>query len=357
MGGPAGRSRGRAWCEFRGRVGPSRLAGAIVCLLAPRRPARAYDFSVDVRTIGQGYQVRGFAPDGSNELLTRRRLTQYLDLNVYDIEPDAWHGDDGGRNNFYVDASLRFDTDFGGYMLGRPTGPNEIRELQQNQVDILYAFVGGRNVGGRLDFQLGRQIHFDLVDFYSFDGADVLLRATRPLRRRGVRRHRGARRAAAVVADVRARRHQRRLARSGDPAGAELARSRRWRARRWSPGAPTRLVVGAALVPRDLVGDRRSPAGRADIGRQRREVVSLTATAAGATGSSSRAACATTSCSTSSTMSSSALRVQADAAPVADAGAGLSGADVRRRFDLERLLDRRLPRSARQLRDRPAAAA
>ena len=153
------------------------LVGLIVCGAAA--PARAYDFSVDVRTIGQGYQVRGFAPDGSNELLSRRRLTQYLDLNVFDIGPERWHGDDGGRNVFYVDASVRFDADFGGYMLGAPTGPNSIQELNQNELDILYAFLGGRNVGGHVDFQLGRQIHFDLIDFYAFDGADVLFHATR----------------------------------------------------------------------------------------------------------------------------------------------------------------------------------
>jgi len=156
------------------------LAGAIVSL-AVSSSAWAYDFSIDVRTIGQCYQVRGYAPNGGNQLLTRRRLTQYLNLNVYDIEPDRWKDPEGGRNNVFVDVSLRFDTDFGGYMLGRPTGTDQIRELQQNQVDILYAFVGGRDIGGRLDFQLGRQIHFDLVDFYSFDGADVVLRVRRPL--------------------------------------------------------------------------------------------------------------------------------------------------------------------------------
>ena len=103
-------------------------------------------------------------------MLTRRRLTQYLDLNVYDIAPARFRGDDGSRNVIYFDASLRFETDFGGYMLGRPTGPDDIGELKQSQIDVLYAFIGGRNVGGRLDFQLGRQFHFDLVDFYAFDG-------------------------------------------------------------------------------------------------------------------------------------------------------------------------------------------
>jgi hypothetical protein len=93
-------------------------------------PAFGYDFSIDLRTIGQGYQVRGFAPDGTNELLSRRRLTQYLDVNVFDIEPARWRGDEGGRNLIYFDASLRFDSDFGGYLTVWSTGADEICELQ-----------------------------------------------------------------------------------------------------------------------------------------------------------------------------------------------------------------------------------
>ena len=150
--------------------------------MAAPRAARAYDFSIDVATIGQGYQVRGFAPTGGSELLTRRRLTQTLNLSVFDLEPDRWHGEDAdraARNVVYFDASLRFDTDFGGYMTGRPTGAEEIRELQQSQVDILWAYVGARRLGGRVDLQLGRQLHFDLVDFYAFDGADALVHASR----------------------------------------------------------------------------------------------------------------------------------------------------------------------------------
>jgi hypothetical protein len=167
---------------------PIALAGVVVTLgtlMAATLPraARAYDFTIDLRTIGQGYQVRRFAVTGANELLTRRRLTQYLNLSVFNIEPDRWHGDgaEAPRNTLYFDASLRFDSDFGGYTLGRPMGSDEIHEIGQSQIDVLYAYLGGRNVGGRVDFQLGRQIHFDLVDFYAFDGADVLARLTRRL--------------------------------------------------------------------------------------------------------------------------------------------------------------------------------
>ena len=156
------------------------LVGLVVAAGGGAR-AFAYDFSIDLRTIGQGYQVRGFAPDGTNELLSRRRLTQYLDVNVFDIEPTRWRGDEGGRNLIYFDASLRFDSDFGGYLTGRPTGVDEIRELQQNQVDVLFAFVGGRDVGGRLDFQLGRQIHFDMLDFFAYDGGDAVVHLRRGL--------------------------------------------------------------------------------------------------------------------------------------------------------------------------------
>jgi hypothetical protein len=147
-------------------------------MCAASTPALAYDFSIDLRTIGQGYQVRGFAPDGSNELLARRRLTQYLDLNVSDIGPDAWRGDDGDRNVVYFDASLRVGSDFGGYATNAPPGVAAIPELRQSEMEILFAYLGGRNAGGHVDFQLGRQIHFDLVDFYAFDGGDALFHVT-----------------------------------------------------------------------------------------------------------------------------------------------------------------------------------
>jgi hypothetical protein len=160
-------------------VGRLALLALLTDATLAARPAAAYDFSIGLRTIGQGYQVRRFAADGSNELLSRRRLTQYMDLAVFDLAPARWRGDDGERNVLYFDASLRLDSDFGGYMLGRPGGSDEIRELKQSQLDILYAFLGGRNIGGRVDFMLGRQIHFDLVDFFAYDGADAIVRLTR----------------------------------------------------------------------------------------------------------------------------------------------------------------------------------
>lgn len=148
-------------------------AAGVVWLAAD--PARGYEFDLALRTVGQGYQVRRFGVTGASELLNRRRLTQYLDLALWDIAPDAWRGPDGDRNRVTVDVSLRFDSDFGGFLLGRPRGDGAIRELQQNQVDVLQAVLAVRRVGGRLDLQLGRQLHYDLVDFYAFDGAHARL--------------------------------------------------------------------------------------------------------------------------------------------------------------------------------------
>jgi hypothetical protein len=178
-----------------------------------------------------------------------------MDLAVFDLAPAHWRGDDGDRNLFYFDASLRFDSDFGGYLLGRPGGSDEIRELKQSQLDILYAFVGGRNIGGRVDFELGRQIHFDLVDFFAFDGGDAIVHVTRNFAVQAS----GAPRSAA---SCRCRRRLRfdepaRVARSRDAPGQNevlrllvgvVARGRR-------------SADGAPRVPAGLVGDGRSLPG------------------------------------------------------------------------------------------------
>lgn len=155
------------------------VAAVQAAVVAHAGLARAYDFVLTSRTIGQGYAERRYGAGGASELLSRRRLTQYLNLSVFDIEPDRWRGPDGDRNLVSFELGLRFDGDFGTYLTRRPGGPDAIGELAQNQVDVLYAYLLARDVGGHLDVQLGRQLHYDLVDFYSFDGADVWLRAGR----------------------------------------------------------------------------------------------------------------------------------------------------------------------------------
>ena len=56
-------TRGARW-----RVALVGVAGFAFFLVLATWPTRAlaYDFSLDLRTVGQGYQVRGFAPGGGS---------------------------------------------------------------------------------------------------------------------------------------------------------------------------------------------------------------------------------------------------------------------------------------------------
>ena len=160
------------------------LPASLLLVVATASPARATDFEVDAQTIGQGYQLKGYLTGGpqagDSVLLDRRRLTQYLGLHAWNIEPDDWTGANHDKNLIYFTTSMRFDTDFGGYITSAPTGNDRIRELAQpystDQFQLLYAILGGQNMWGFLDFQLGRQIVFDLLDFFSFDGGTVKVR-------------------------------------------------------------------------------------------------------------------------------------------------------------------------------------
>jgi hypothetical protein len=157
------------------------LGLGVAASLAGTRGALAYDVSVGLRTVGQGYQERRYDPRGGNEVLSRRRLTQYLTLAVDGLEPAEWASRaDPARLN--ATATLRFDLDFGRYMTAAPQGRNAIGELGQNQMDVLEATISGRDLAGRLDFDLGRQIHLDALDFWAVDGLRLDFRLWRALR-------------------------------------------------------------------------------------------------------------------------------------------------------------------------------
>jgi hypothetical protein len=146
---------------------------ALAILLVVPAQARAYDFQIDAETIGQAYQLR----TADDALVNRRRITQYLGLHVFNLGPH----DDLGRplpnNQFYLTASLRFDADMGDFpSLTELTGRTPERELLSEKLDLLYAYFGGRNVFGFIDFELGRQIMVDLYDWTSFDGLHIQAR-------------------------------------------------------------------------------------------------------------------------------------------------------------------------------------
>ena len=143
-------------------------------LLIVAAPALGYDWELQSETVGQGYQIRRLLDGGQTEMLSRRRLTQDLGLGVYNLAPDDWT-DEGKKNQLYVVTRLRFETDFGNYpeLAARQLIP----ELRRYDFTLLYGYVGGRDLWGRVDFQAGRQISMDLMDFYSFDGLLVRVRA------------------------------------------------------------------------------------------------------------------------------------------------------------------------------------
>ena len=318
--GATARARSRAASDDGAR--PSRRGAALRRAGRVRRwlcgaaaPARAYDFTVDVRTIGQGYQVR--------RLRARRQQRAAVAAAAHAVpRPERV------RHRARALARRR----------RRPQRPllrrlaalrQRLRRLhagrgrraatrsascKQNQIDILYAFLGGRNVGGHVDFQLGRQIHFDLVDFYAFDGADVA--RARDARRSASRRSPGPRCAASCRSSspiyeldgtsAGSRDPATRPAQNADaaPAGRRGAGGGRRRAARWSarlayrriwsatadqlPGEPAsgvndeKLSLTASAAWRDrvflaggvrynlLLGELRRPAARAAGARCRR---------------------------------------------------------------------------------------
>jgi hypothetical protein len=146
---------------------------AFIAVVFAAMPARAYDFQVDAETIGQAYQLRA----ADDALVNRRRIAQYIGLHVYNLGPH----DDLGRplpnNQFYLTASMRFDADMGDFpQLTELNGRTPQHELFPEKLDLLYGYLGGRDVFGFIDFELGRQILIDMYDWYSFDGLHVTAR-------------------------------------------------------------------------------------------------------------------------------------------------------------------------------------
>lgn len=145
---------------------------AIAVVLLPSL-ARGYDFQIDAQTVGQAYQLRA----GDDTLVNRRRLTQYLGLSLYNLGPRDELGRPLPRNQLYLSAALRFDADMGDFpSLTELSGRTPERELFAEKLDLLYAFFGGSDLFGFVDFQLGRQILVDLYDWRSFDGLHVQAR-------------------------------------------------------------------------------------------------------------------------------------------------------------------------------------
>jgi hypothetical protein len=137
--------------------------------------ARAYDAEVDASTVGQAYQLRGLT---GNPIISRRRVTQTLQLGVYNIG-DATRE---GAPQVTFKARMRMDADFGMSRDEYTLPPNLARYvplLQPAPVELMYGYLEGRRfAGGYLGFKVGRQYQIDPLGWYAFDGG--LIRITTP---------------------------------------------------------------------------------------------------------------------------------------------------------------------------------
>ena len=165
-----------------------RLCSIVLVLVAGLpavETATAYEFEVRARTIGQGYQARSFRLLGSDVTLSRRRFTQTLSLNIWDLS--------GRRRDrmlhdltplsgpdLYVSLYLRIEHDFGSWSTGSLVIDNRvfdavdlIPELERGLValDILYGYAAAEGLaGGWLDLYAGRLLDSDSLDWFDMDG-------------------------------------------------------------------------------------------------------------------------------------------------------------------------------------------
>jgi hypothetical protein len=142
------------------------------------RAARAAEIRTVTRTLGEGYVVRVPGPEG--QLLSRRRLVQYVNLGVYDLLQPR---DRGELRRAHEDGQLRLVTsmrvrhDFGSYTTradGRAA--TLVNQLDTRQIDVMFAYLEADNLRGMIDLRVGRQFEMSGLDWYAFDGAWFRLR-------------------------------------------------------------------------------------------------------------------------------------------------------------------------------------
>lgn len=151
---------------------------ALIGLSAAPRAASAAEIRAVTRTLGEGYMVRLPGEDG--QLLSRRRLVQYVNLGAYDLlrprgaDETRRHHDDG---QLRIVTSMRVRHDFGSYArAGDTLGPRLVGTIDGRQIDVMFAYLEAENLKGMIDLRAGRQFEMSGLDWYAFDGAWIRLR-------------------------------------------------------------------------------------------------------------------------------------------------------------------------------------
>jgi len=163
----------------------------IACLAADSRTALGYEFEVRARTVGQGYNLRSFRLLSNDLVLARRRFTQVLSLNLWDL------GEPRGQRSlfksklktgpkFYFTSYMRIEHDFGGWTSGtilnnggRFDAVDLVPEVGASSLalDMLFGYFAAEGLaGGRVDVYVGRQLTVGTLDWWSMDGVTVRVR-------------------------------------------------------------------------------------------------------------------------------------------------------------------------------------
>lgn len=119
-------------------------------------------------------------PGPEGQLLSRRRLVQYVNLGVYELLRPRAAGEvrraweDG---QLRIVTSLRLRHDFGSYNRGGDADTARlVQAIDGRQIDVLFAYVEGENLGNAVDVRLGRQFEMSGLDWYAFDGGWLRVR-------------------------------------------------------------------------------------------------------------------------------------------------------------------------------------
>lgn len=162
----------------RGRLPRGAGWAALAVSLAASRPAAATEVRTVARTIGEGYMVRVPGPEA--QLLSRRRVVQYVNLGVFDILPPRRPDElrrDPADGQLRIVTSMRLRHDFGSFTKDATgTAGDLLQSLDGRQIDLLYGYLEGERIGGWIDFRAGRQLEMSGLDFYAFDGGWIRAR-------------------------------------------------------------------------------------------------------------------------------------------------------------------------------------
>ncbi len=147
--------------------------------------ASAYEFEVRARTAGQGNTLQALRLGGSKVRLTRRRISQSLQLHIWDLsgkrqDLSRFSVEEPSGPSFFLTSYLRLQHDFGSFsnekllLDGRlEDAIDVVPELQNNllEFDLLFGYVGAEGLlDGRLDLYFGRQMEVQTLDWFSMDG-------------------------------------------------------------------------------------------------------------------------------------------------------------------------------------------